>query len=62
METLRRFLKIAAGAQKTSIAVTYNLTIAKIAMQIQRGETRKYDGVFIAIGFFQIEMTFFISG
>ena len=50
METPRRFLKIAAGAQKTSIAVTYDLTIAKIAMRIQHEETRKYDGVFIATG------------
>ena len=34
-ETLRRTLDIAAEAGKTSIAVTYDLAIAKIAMQIQ---------------------------
>ena len=46
-------------AQKTSIAVTYDLAIAKIAMQIQHEETPKYDGVFIALGSFHIEMAFF---
>ena len=56
---MRRFLEIAAEAQKTSIAVTCDLAIAKIGMHIQHKETPKYDGAFIAVGSFQIEMTFF---
>ena len=58
-ETMRRFLEIAAEAQKTSIAVTYDLAIAKIAMQIQYEETPKYNDVFIALGSFYSEMAFF---
>ena len=58
-ETMRRSLEIAAEAQKTSIAVTYDLAIAKIVMQIQHEETPKYDGVFIALESFHIEMAFF---
>ena len=56
---MRRSLEITAETQKTSIAVTYDLAIAKIAMQIQHEETPKYDGVFIVLGSFQIEMAFF---
>ena len=33
-------------------AVTYDLAIAKIAMQMQHEENPKYDGVFIALGSF----------
>ena len=56
---MRRSLEITAEAQKTSIAVTYDLAIAKVAMQIQHEETPKYDGVFIVLGSFHIEMAFF---
>ena len=55
----RRFLEIAAEAQKASIAVTHDLATAKIAMQIQHEETPKYDDVFIALASFHIKMTFF---
>ena len=58
-EMMRRFLEIAAEAQKNSIAVTFNLAIAKTAMQIQHEETPKYDSLFIALGSFHIEMAFF---
>ena len=58
-ETMRRSLETAAKAQKTSTAVTYDLATAKIAMQIKHEETLKYDGVFIALGSFHIEMVFF---
>ena len=51
-ETMR--LKIAAEAQKT-YAVTYDLALAKIAMQIKHEEIPKYDDVFIAPGSFHIE-------
>ena len=56
---MRVSLAIAAEAQKTSIAVTYDLVIANIAMQIYQEETAKYDDVFKALGSFQTEMAFF---
>ena len=40
---------IAAEAQKTSIAVTYDLAIVNIAMQIYQEETTKYDVIFTAL-------------
>ena len=58
-ETMRRSLEITAEAHKTTIAVTYDLAIAKIVMQIQHEETPKYDSVFIALGSFHIELAFF---
>ena len=47
---------ITAEAQKTSIAVTYDLAIVNIAMQIYQEETTKYDVIFTALGSFQTEM------
>ena len=60
-ETKRRSLEIAAEAQKTSTAAMCDLAIAKIVMQIQHNETPKYDRVFIALGYFHVEMAFFKS-
>ena len=57
-ETMRSYLEIAAEAQKT-YAVTYDLALAKIAMQIKHEEIPKYDDVFIAPGFSHTGMTFF---
>ena len=39
VEALRRSLQIAQEAKKKSIAVTYDLAIAKIVMQIQKEES-----------------------
>ena len=39
METLKRSLKVVVETGKTSIAVTYDLAIAKIALQIQHAES-----------------------
>ena len=57
-ETLRRSLLIAQEAKKNSVVVTYDLAIAKIAMQIQK-ESPVYDNTFIAPGSFHIEMAYF---
>ena len=46
-------------AGKTIIAVTYDLAIAKVAMQIQSQESPKYGQSFINIGAFHIELAFF---
>ena len=52
-------LEIATEPQKTSTALMDDLDIAKIAMQIQHEKNQKYDGAFIALGYFHIEMAFF---
>ena len=58
-ETLKRALKSADHFKKESVAVTYDLAIAKIAMQIQANETPIYDKVFVALRAFHIELSFF---
>ena len=56
VETLNRSLAIAAETSKETIAVTYDLAIAKMAMKIQSEEKPKFDKVFIALGSFHVEM------
>ena len=46
-------------AGKTSVAVTYDLAIAKVAIQILSQECPKYDQLFINLGTFYIELAFF---
>ena len=58
-ETMRRSKCIANENGKDSIAVTYDLAIAKIAMQIQAEDSPKYDMLFISLGSFHIEMCIF---
>ena len=58
-ETMNRALKIADESGRKSIAVTYDLAIAKVAMQIQATETPKYDNLFVNLGAFHVEMAFF---
>ena len=57
-ETLNRSLKIAEESNKDSINVTFDLAIAKMAMQIQDEERPKYDKVFISLGPFHIKSCF----
>ena len=57
-ETLNIAQKVAIECEKESVAVTYELAIAKKAMQIQSTEKPKYDNV-INLGGFHIEMSFF---
>ena len=58
-EMMNRSLKVAMEAGKTSIAIIYDLAIAKVAMQIQSQESPKYDQLFINLGPFHIESAFF---
>ena len=58
-ETLCRSLQIAQEARKNSIVVTYDLAIAKIAMQIQKEESPVYGNIFVSLGSFHIEMAYF---
>ena len=58
-ETMNCALKIADENERKSIAVTYDFAIAKVAMQIQATDTPKYDNLFVNLGAFHVEMTFF---
>ena len=58
-ETLRRLLQIPEEGKKKSIVVTYDFAISKIAMQVQKEESRVYDNIFTVLGSFHIEMTYF---
>ena len=57
-ETLKRSPTIAEETSKSSIAVTFDLAIAKIAMQIQHEESPTYDKISINLGGFHIEMAY----
>ena len=50
LETMKRSLKIAHEANRQSICVTYDLAIAKMAMQLQYEEKPMFNKIFIALG------------
>ena len=52
---MRRSQKVARECQEESIAVSYDLAIAKIAFQIQNEECPKFDYIFILLGPFHQE-------
>lgn len=54
VETMKRSLRVAVESGKQSIAVTYDLAIAKLAMQIQAEEKPTFDD-----GSFHIELALF---
>ena len=58
-ECLLRALRVMKETGKSSISVTMDLVIAKIASQIQVTETPKFDAIFINFGAFHIEMAYF---
>ena len=45
-EALKRLPKVAEECNKYNISVTYDLAIAKVAMQVQAAEKPRYDNVF----------------
>lgn len=59
LETLKRSIEIANGCHQKNIFVTYDLAIAKIALQIQHEESPHFDRAFILLGNFHIEMAFY---
>jgi hypothetical protein len=59
VETMKRSQQLARECNMDSIAITYDLAIAKIAMQVQAFESPRFDNVFIAMGAFHLEMAFF---
>ena len=44
---------------KSEIALIYDLAIAKMAMEIQIEEAPRFDNIFVTLGSFHIEITFF---
>ena len=58
-ETLKRAFGFANQSERDSIAVTYDLATAKLAMQLQNDESPKYDKIFVAMGSFHMELAMF---
>ncbi|KMQ91148.1 hypothetical protein RF55_9017 [Lasius niger] len=58
-ETLVCAQKIAKECNQPQIIVSYDLAIAKMAMQMKMTETPKFDNIFINLGAFHIQMAFF---
>lgn len=58
-ETLKQSQKIAEEVKQPFIQVTYDLAIAKIAMQIQSEEKPRFNNIFIHLGGFHIMMAYF---
>lgn len=59
LETMRQSQRICQDVQQTSIQVTYDLAIAKVALQIQSTEKPAFDNLFIHLGPFHIMMAYF---
>ena len=51
--------QLAVECGKYEIALTYDLAIAKMAMEIQIKEAPTIDNIFVTLGSFHIEMAFF---
>ncbi|XP_044590474.1 uncharacterized protein LOC123269040 [Cotesia glomerata] len=58
-ETLITAKEIAEKCQQEQIIVTYDLAIAKMAMQIQESDKPKFNNIFINMGAFHMQMAFF---
>ena len=56
-ETMKRAQRMAVECNKENIAVTYDLAIAKMAMEIQVEEAPQFDNVFVALGSLYVEMS-----
>lgn len=59
LETMEQSLKICGELKQSCIQVTYDLAIAKVALQIQSTEAPKFDNIFIHLGPFHIMMAYF---
>ena len=56
---MKRAEQLAVECGKREIALTYDLAIAKMAMEIQIEEGPTFDKIFVTVGSFHIEMVFF---
>lgn len=59
LETMKQSQQICQDLQQASIQVTYDLAIAKVALQIQATEKPTFDNLFIHLGPFHIMMAYF---
>ena len=59
VQTMKVAQSIAQEMGKSEISVTYDLAIAKLAMQIQAEESPRFDNIFVFLGQFHTEMAFF---
>jgi hypothetical protein len=59
LETMRQAQKLAEEFNEDYMEVTYDLAIAKVALQIQSMETSQFDNLFIHFGSFHIMMAYF---
>lgn len=58
-ETLNIAKEVAKNCNQQQIIVTYDLAIAKLAMQIQHTKKPEFDNIFINLGAFHTQMAFF---
>ena len=58
-ETLKQTQRVAMECNQPYIVVTYDLAIAKPALQIQATESPLYDNIFICFGAFHVVMAYF---
>ena len=58
-ETLHIVQRVAAECNEKYAVVTYDLSIAKLASQIQTQDSPQFDNVFIMFGAFHIQMAYF---
>ena len=58
-ETMRKSQAVAEECGEQYAVVTYDLAIAKPALQIQNQESPTYDNVFICFGAFHISLAYF---
>ncbi|XP_031341089.1 uncharacterized protein LOC116169200 [Photinus pyralis] len=59
LHTLKIAQNVASQCAQKYISVTYDLQIAKTAMQIQCQESPKYDNIFIHLGAFHVQLSYF---
>jgi len=60
-ETLKKSQQVAQECHQDYAIVTYDLAVAKIAMQVQLDDVPLYDNVFVCFGAFHILLAFFAS-
>ena len=58
-ETMKRPQQLAVECGKHEIVLTYDLAIAKMAMEIQIEKVPTFDNILVTLGSFHIELAFF---
>lgn len=58
IETLKQSQKVAEECDETCMQITYDLAIAKVALQLQCMEKPRFDTLFIHVGTFHVMVAF----